>query len=61
MTEYRVRRSSGTEVIEASRFDIEDGALVFYESDNSPAGNLGDMAVDEPFVAFKEWKMVKKV
>jgi hypothetical protein len=63
MTEYDVLISRGNEsitvTIDAKKFEIEDGVLVFYEDENA-TGTIGDMVSDEKATAFNNWDEVHR-
>jgi hypothetical protein len=59
MPEYRVFfEDKGPENIQADRFEIEDGALVFYENDGD-AVTIGDKS-HERFLAYNTWEHVNR-
>lgn len=60
MTEYRVTTGRGYVEVEAKKFEIEGGALVFHE-DPDKTGSLGEMTADKKIRAFNNWDEVERV
>ncbi len=62
-TEYEVKIHKGKNTtmvrVEAEKFEIEGGALVFHE-DEEKIGTIGEMTADTKIRAFNNWDEVER-
>lgn len=62
MTYYRyevARESAPDEVVEASKMEVEDGVLKFYDEEQS-VQVMSDMN-EEPFSMYRKWSTVRRI